>query len=248
MWSRTEDLLRRYDRPVDAVRKIGRSRVALQIDVNLFALTHVPGRWRHVFDSVELSNRDILSINFNDSVLDGLSRDIFYGISLKKNAIFCGRPTTLKTDERNLLHCTTGPAIKWPGFVLYSLHGVTVDERIACHTHEMTRAEILGIRNTEIMRSIRDELGSEEFARKLDIVEKHREIVGQQEAILWQTREPVLGGGFRPTVYMAWVQVYDVSTGRIYFLEVNPAIKTAKEAVASTFRMRASEYDLNQEA
>jgi hypothetical protein len=249
VWKQTDLLLRQHEwsLPFDPnLEKLGRSRIALQIDSYLWHQTHRPARYSRLFDDGEhSSNREILGTNFNDFILDGLSKDIWYGIALKKHTVFCGPPSILKKDSQNRLHSTVGPALQYPDLILYSLHGTTVPERIACHTDEMTRDEILKVNNAEILRAVRDQLGAKRFAELLDIIEVHRDEYG----ILWRTRQPLplIGSRWRPE-YLQWVEVKDATDGRVYFLGVRPDIKTAREAAASTFRMRASEYQLDQEA
>jgi hypothetical protein len=251
VWKQVELLLRQHEvgLPFDPnFKKIGRSRIALQIDSYLWHQTHRPARYsHHLFgDGEHSSDRDIMKNNLNDFVLDGLSKDIWYGIALKKHAVFCGPPSVLKKDPQNRLHATTGPAISWRGdLTLYSLHGTTVSERIACYTDELSRDEVLEIDNAEILRSVRDALGAKRFAELLDIVEVHRDEYG----ILWRTREPLslVGSRWRPE-YLQWLEVKDATDQRVYFLGINPTIKTAREAAASTFRLRASEYILDQES
>jgi hypothetical protein len=250
VWKQVDLLLRQHESVIylnPNLKKIGRSRIALQIDSYLWHETHRPARFSRLFgDGEHSSDRDIMKTNLNNNVIDGLSKDIWYGVALAKHSVFCGPPSVLKKDPQNRLHSTAGPAISWKDdLTLYSLHGTTVSERIACHTDELSRDEVIAIDNAEVLRAVRDQLGAQRFAELLDIVEVHRDECG----ILWRTRQPLplVGSRWRPE-FLQWVEVHDATDGRVYFLGINPTIKTAREAAASTFRLRASEYILDQES
>ena len=176
--------------------------------------------------------------------------------------IACERPEVLCTephgeDGRLRLHCGDGPAVRFrDGWSIYAWHGVRLDGEIGLRIIEdpdsLTRDELMGFTNVEVRRALVQRIGSDRYAEMLDLDEVHRERWGHpeipeedwDEATLLRTRQvdPVTGQ------HIQFVRVSCPTTGRVYHLCVPESVRTAREAVAWTFRMTSSGYAPDREA
>lgn len=87
-------------------------------------------------------------------------------------------------------------------------------------------------------------MGVDLFFRQLDcqIVHRDENALGQ-ERVLLRIHLPETEAG-----YLQAVKVICPTTGREYYLGVLPTVKTCQEAVASTFGLKASEYNPRRES
>jgi len=143
------------------------------------------------------------------------------------------RHNVLNRDERGRLHCTTGPALAYPdGWSIYAWHGVLVPENIIMQPETITAADIAGEPNAEIRRVMLEMFGRERFVDLPECIKVHTDDWGslyRNDAIRDINGDPY-----------CFVKVLNSTpepdgTYKDYILRVNPNIKTAYEAVASTF-------------
>jgi hypothetical protein len=143
------------------------------------------------------------------------------------------RPRVLTRDTNNRLHNTSGPALLYPdGWAIYSWHGVTVPQWLIEQPELITAAKIKEETNQEIRRCMIDRFGAERFISecggKLLNTDKHGKLWGDDND--WRAVE-VLNGTVEPD-----------GERKKFFLTVPPTCRTAKEAVAWTYGLEATEY------
>lgn len=158
------------------------------------------------------------------------------------------RPTLLKLDNRDRLHCEDGPSIIYPdGWKLYCWHNVEVPKWILEEPKKITSEKIMGEKNQEIRSVMIQKIGGERFVRELGAEAVDRSDWGT----LW--RATVAG---RTVMF---VEVVDATADRHdedgdpyfkhYFLRVDPdaygGVQTALAAVASTWKRRDPAGRLN---
>lgn len=153
-----------------------------------------------------------------------------------ETAFVCERPA-IAFDERGFLHSQSTPALACrDGYQIYSRHGVTIPPDVIVDPGSITVHRIAKERNVEVRRVMIDQFGLQRYLRetgaavinKDDCGTLYRKEMTSDEAIVMvqvtnSTPEP--DGTFKE-----------------YFLRVPPDIRTAREAVAWTFGMFASEY------
>ena len=129
------------------------------------------------------------------------------------------------------IHCESGPAyIDGYGNETYALDGVIVPRQVVMAPDTLTLDDVIGCTNQEIRRVIISSAPARIFEGAGKVV--HEDDTGQ----LWKC-------GFIDDEELALVRVIDASTDRIYWLRVPPEMSTAKEAVAWTFSMEATDYN-----
>lgn len=146
----------------------------------------------------------------------------------------CERPTVLKLDSNNRLHCTDGPAIQYvDGLEFYYLHGIYI-ENTEYITGRLTTDQIDQEKNVEVKRVLIDKYGQSEYlmdsgAQKIhedDFGVLYKKDIGDDEPIMMVK---VVNSSKEPD-----------GTYKDYFLGVDPksygGLKTAQAAVASTWR------------
>ena len=146
------------------------------------------------------------------------------------------RPTAVCRDERGRLHCTDGPALLYPdGWCIYSVHGVRVPACIIEQRGQITPEQIDAEKNAEVRRVMIDLYGPDRYVAAAG-TEIHRDEFG----ILY--RKQVAGD--EPILMLKVVNSTPEPDGSFkdYWLRVPPTIRTAREASAWTFDMKAQEY------
>lgn len=159
----------------------------------------------------------------------------------------CERPTVIHRELVNpevprgpgshRLHCDTGPAIVWPdGWGLWVIHGVRVTQQIVEAPQTLTVKQIRDEENAEVRRVMLERFGFDRYLSASGAIPIHADACGTlyrcdldgDEAL---TIVSVLNSTPEP----------DGST-KTYHIRVPPGMRTAREAVAWTFGLKASEY------
>lgn len=150
------------------------------------------------------------------------------------------RPSGLQLDDNNLAHASDGPAIEFhDGWKRYFLNGVHVPEILVKEPEKITTEIIDSTWNIEVRNKMIDLYGVDNYIKDSNC-----------EAI----QEDNYGVLYHKSFSESWrdnirvVKVINKSpepdgTFNVYFLQVPPWCKTAKEAVAWTFDMREEDYD-----
>jgi hypothetical protein len=171
--------------------------------------------------------------------LDGLialARSAGPWLARERVALISERPTVLRLDERDRLHCGDGPALKWRnGHAVYALEGVRVPGW-AVDPMQLTAAAVQQQPNVEVRRVLLQQFGVERFIR-----EAHTEVVAvDRYGRLLQAR--LRGEEPLTLVELTNATPEPDGTRKTYYLRVPPWVQSAQEAVAWTFDVDASEY------
>jgi len=160
------------------------------------------------------------------------------------------RPAIHVEGER--LHRLDGPAVEWPnGTKYYFWRGLQVTEDIILRPDAITPTRIDGEHNAELRRVLLERYGVDRYMRESGAKEIHRDRFG----VLLRKEMP----GDEPIVMVQVVNSTPEPDGasKIYMLRVHPELRpmldggefgepqemTAHAAVASTFGLRAEQYD-----
>ncbi len=166
------------------------------------------------------------------------------------------RPTVIKRDNLDRLHCVQGPALQYAdGSSLFALNGINVPEKVVRNNKALTAEDIEEVENSAVKRDLVLQYGFERYLKDLGgtfidqvdetqflTVEGSRglEVFGLKGARLYR-RENENG---QPLVMV----ILKNSTARPdetaddYFVRVPPDTKTVRQAVAWTFGMETGEY------
>jgi hypothetical protein len=165
--------------------------------------------------------------------------------------VACERPLEIHRERVRMpglrshrLHREDGPAIAWRGFDVWALHGVRVSRQTVEAPETLMAAQVLTEHNVEARRVMIERFGAERLMNEadavlLDHVHEPR-FAGLFDAKLWRLELT----GDEPLVMVALQSSTPEPDGsfRQPWLRVPPAVQTAHEAVAWTFRMRGGEY------
>lgn len=147
------------------------------------------------------------------------------------------KPTAIHFDEEGRLHNERGPAIEYADWGPYCWHGVVVDRRIVLEPETMTVRDIETEPNLETRRIMLRRFGESRF-----IEESGAAIIDDDPScgILYRKSLPL-----DEPLQMVKVRNSTAEPDgsfRDYLLRVPPNIRTAREAVAWTFRMPVHQY------
>lgn len=148
------------------------------------------------------------------------------------------RPTSITLDAQGHLHCENGPALTYgDGFGVHSWHGVTVPARFVKAPESITVREINQQRDVTLRRIMLELYGSERYI---------------EDSFRHPMQEDEYGSLFRRLVDgtedLVMVRVINSTPEQDgsrseYWLRVPPHVRTAKEAVAWTFRLAPHDYN-----
>lgn len=146
-------------------------------------------------------------------------------------------------------HSETGPAVTWPAGQAYFWRGVQVPEKVVMAPETITYSEILNERNAEVRRVMLERMGYERFLLESGSVPVHQDETGSLYRVTDITET---GARWEPEA-LTLVHVINSTpepdgTRRRYVLRVPPAMRTAREAVAWTFRMSETDYKVTEES
>lgn len=158
--------------------------------------------------------------------------------AIRSNGIICAPRPRMTRDGRGL-HRGDGPAVEWgPQERYWFWHGVEVPpwviEDAACITPAHIRAE----RNPLLRRCMIESMGAERCVREAGATLTATDEYGK----LWHC--PL--DGVQAVVEVENGTVATDGTRRRYFLYVPPEVQTARQAVAWTYGMAASEYEITK--
>lgn len=156
--------------------------------------------------------------------------------------LVCESPVILSVDQRTRPHNETGPAISFGEnrWQLWAINGVIVPEKIVRRDYSLNDIEVET--NVEIRRVMIEAYGLARYMADSGAIEVHRDEYG----ILYRK-------WFHLAEAIQIVEVINATpepdgSFKRYCLRVPPTMNTAKEAVAWTFGLDASNYDLTDES
>ena len=171
------------------------------------------------------------------SALAELSRQCGWWWPLRRFVVFTERPSAIGCDESGRLHAPDGPALAYPnGWQFYAWRGMEVPAGIIEGREQLTVERIEAEENVELRRVMIDMYGQERFLLDSGAHAVHEDefgtlyyldVFGDEPLVMVKVRNstPEPDGSFKD-----------------YFLRVPPSVETAREAVAWTFGMEASDY------
>lgn len=142
----------------------------------------------------------------------------------------CERATTMKINERRVLHSHEGPAVAFAdGWKIYQSDGNLIPARIVEHPETITLEEINKEDNIEMRRTLIELMGWEKYLKTSNakVVETSRnDIANTTEALMQTDRERVL--------------LVVCATGRLFAIEVPPDTPSvaAAQQYLSPFKAR----------
>jgi hypothetical protein len=135
------------------------------------------------------------------------------------------KPVTLKFNDAGQLHNSEGKSCEYAdGWGIYSINGVSVDEQIVMHPETQTVHQIRKEENEEVKRIRIERFGWDAFLTEIGaelIDERVNDIEGTKEFLF--TSE---------TDKMTALLCICPSTAKEFVLEIDPSIKTCREAQA----------------
>jgi hypothetical protein len=152
------------------------------------------------------------------------------------------QPLDVVVNEEGRLHSTEGPAISYAdGYRIYSINGVTVNEKTAVAPETLTVEEIEAEINLEVRRIMLERFGIGRY-----LLESKADVLNEDEyGTLYRKRiagdEPLL------MVRVKNSTAEPDGSYREYFLRVPPFVRTAREAVAWTFDFDEDQYQPEEE-
>ena len=158
--------------------------------------------------------------------------------------VFQDRPEIISLDDRDLLHCDTGPAIKFSdGFAVHCIHGVRVTRQIVEAPQTLTPVQIENERNIEIRRIMLSRFGFERFVLESGIKPVQSDKFGVLYVREIKDDEPItLVKVTNSTPESGMAEPDGGPVFKQYFLKVPPYIRTAHEAVAWSFGETPESY------
>jgi len=138
-------------------------------------------------------------------------------------AILQQKHSELAFDDAFQLHCTTGPAVRYrDGWDAYFWHGISVSRRIIMQPETMTLREIQKEDNVEVRRAMRGIYGEGRYLKEIgaQLIDADYEGArkGAAPRALLQDNEG-----------QKFLVGTDGSTGRVYYMQVPPEVKTCRE-------------------
>ena len=137
------------------------------------------------------------------------------------------KPSFVKFDDQNRLHCEDGPAIGYEdGFGVYALQGTRIPSWCITEFDSLTPEKIDAMENIEERRVVTELYGIDKY-----LTESGAEVIDRDFV------DVVRGGGLpMPRALLKdkhgnqWLMGTDGSTERVYFMNVSPDAMTCKEA------------------
>jgi hypothetical protein len=149
--------------------------------------------------------------------------------------ILTERPSKLRRDDRNRLHCADGKAIEYPdGWGFYVWHGTRVPAKVIESPDSFTAEEIRAEPNSEVARALAERLGWEAFLDKIGakVIDVYKD---KNTGLTYELLDTHRFGELQPRfLRMQSPKLLDESQPW-YIEKVHPELKTAKAARAWQF-------------
>jgi|AGTN01.1.fsa_nt_gi hypothetical protein len=147
------------------------------------------------------------------------------------------KPTATHFDAEGRLHNERGPAIEYADWGPYCWHGVVVDRRIVLEPETLTVKDIETELNLETRRIMLERFGASRFMEESGAV-----VIDDDPAFGTLYRKNLPRDEALQMVKVKNSTAEPDGSFRIYLLRVPPTMRTAREAVAWTFRMTVQQY------
>jgi hypothetical protein len=137
------------------------------------------------------------------------------------------RPTVLELDDMGQLHCENGPAVAYSDtYEIYAIHGVRIPSWIINNSERINARSIEEESNIEIRRIMIERMG-------------HGAYMQETGAEVVDVDYVSIGGGLEGSIMRALLKdknglqylcAHDGSTDRVYYMSVDPNVKTCSDA------------------
>lgn len=193
--------------------------------------------WLGVYEFV----RNVLGLKAETAPLLGLTQVAMNAGWLQPHEYTCWlaeRPNLLRSDAQGRLHDARGPALRFPdGWSVYAWKGVEIPRRLVEEPEKITLAAIDTEANVQVRRCMIEIMTPARYVA----LGGAAKVAEDETGVLW--RKTWLA-------YDAWAAVEVINatpeadgTHKHFFLQVPANLRTAREAVAWTYGMRADAYD-----
>lgn len=171
-------------------------------------------------------------------MMQNFMENCFVFLPVAKLVLASDRPSELKLDQEDRLHCETGPALSFrSGLELYFWHGIRIPQWVIEDPERLSVQYIENEKNVEVRTALVERYGEAKFLTDSGAKVVHEDEYG--------------------TLYQKWVDdTYTLTMVKVtnstanpdgtrtaYFLRVPNEVETAKEAVAWTFGLHKDEYN-----
>lgn len=194
------------------------------------------GSWFDFFNRIGVKNEN------GERYLEWLKSGVWDVLWFKDLAVMTCRPSSIKKDERGHLHCSDGPAAKWPsGEEYFFWHGTQVNEKIIMRPRDITKEDIEDEKNSEVSRAIAERLGWDEYMERAEtfLVDKWFDADKSLHYELWDFKKR-----FERTPKLLKMESPETKDGtRPHYVEpVDPGLKTCQAARAWQFMKTDGEW------
>ena len=171
------------------------------------------------------------------AALSELSRQCSWWWPLRRLVVFTERPAAIVCEDSGRLHALDRPALAYPdGWQFYVWRGTEVPADIIEGRERLTVERIEEEENVELRRAMIEVYGQERFLLDSGAHAIHEDEFGTLYWLEVLDDEPLVMVKVRNST------PEPDGSFKIYFLRVPPRIETAREAVAWTFGLEASDY------
>lgn len=183
-------------------------------------------------------------------LLAEIASNSFVTSLLNHRVMLSERPIEIHFDDQQRLHNENAMAVRFKdGTGVYAIHGVRIPAYIIEKPETITVVHIHKESNQEVRRVMIEKYGLERYLRNSKAELIHSDKYGK----LYKKEIEInvgWGGSQKETIAIVLVENSTKEpdgTRKKYFLRVPPEMRTARQAVAWTFGMKASEYKPLQE-
>lgn len=170
--------------------------------------------------------------------------EVFLFLPHRHIALLVPKPDEFSADANGRLHSLTGPAVRFGSRAAYFFQGLRVEEPLWSLLSQgllPPAREIITQPNTELRRLLMQRYGHAHLVEDLCGRATHQDDFGTLYHLEIPADEPLV------MVKVVNSTPEPDGTFKDYFLRVPPGMKTAREAVAWTFRLEPYEYEPIQE-
>lgn len=208
--------------------------------------------WIAFYDFYNQECEELEIANLFNSYKKILDLNIFWSVPFDEVVFVSRNATDFKLNLEDIVHSTEGPAIKFAdGFEMYFINGVHVERRFfdKLKNKEFTFQDFIKLDNEEqracVIKFIEEKWGTEY------LMDFFGEYINEVDTYVDKKAPEYLEGthkGMNIGVYtlfkgkikdidLSYVRCFCPSTDRMFFLGVDPNQETAKDAIASLYRI-----------
>lgn len=160
---------------------------------------------------------------------------------LEKLTVVCEKPTAVKLNQDNLLHCDGGPALAFDGpgdFRIYALNGVKVSEYLAVTpAEELDLQEYMKERNADVKAEFLRKAGVEKFLELGKLKDTYKNY-SKDAHPFWHESEYELWDmtALFPSIQdVRYIKMRNFTTGVTHMEAIAPGVETLEEAMQARF-------------